>query len=380
MQAASSLLVHVLAFDTGALRVDLFRYPLRFEHAPVTARGADELGDETMFVRVRDGSGAEGWGEGCPDTYYGEIPGTVAGALPHLARAAAPALERAVAAAGGLEGLVGRAADGLAPVSDAMDVALGGNGTAKAALESALHDLLARRAGRSLRDWLGAPRTLPPTDATLWIASPAEMAERAAAYAHHPAMKLKVGVGGEEEVLRRVRGAYGGPLRLDANCGWDLRRALELLPAMESAGVELIEQPFPAHRLGDMAALAAATEIPVIADEDCVVLADIERVAGHVDGVNLKVVKVGGIGPLLRGLRRAEELGLRRMFGCMTETLLGTAAAAAVAGPAEFLDLDGPLGSIGDPWEGLELGADCRWQLDDRRPGSGVALRLPPPA
>ena len=80
------------------------------------------------------------------------------------------------------------------------------------------------------------------------------------------------------------------------------------------------------------------------------------------------------LGPALRGFRKAESLGLRRMFGSMVETKLGTAGAAAVAGAAEFLDLDGPIGLVGDPFTGLELDPGCRWVLSDDRPGSGVTF------
>ena len=108
----------------------------------------------------------------------------------------------------------------------------------------------------------------------------------------------------------------------------------DLLPLIERSNVELLEQPLQPGRIENMATLAAATEIPVIADEDCIVYDDIDRLVGLVDGVNLKQVKIGGLGPALRGFRKAESLGLRRMFGSMVETKLGTAGAAAVAGAA----------------------------------------------
>lgn len=147
-----------------------------------------------------------------------------------------------------------------------------------------------------------------------------------------------------------------------------------LLPLIERSNVELLEQPLQPGKIKNMAALAAATEIPVIADEDCIEYDDIAELVGLVDGVNLKQVKIGGIGPSLRGFRQAESLGLRRMFGSMVETKLGTAGAAAVAGAAEFLDLDGPIGLVGDPFTGLNLDEECRWILNDDQLGSGVTF------
>lgn len=347
----------------------------------------NEESSRTAFVHITDrATGLEGWGEGCADPYYGDTPETIAAVAPLLFSVALPAIEAALAEAGGsttgsgyavargLAGISGRSADALAPMSAAMDLALGHHGAAKSAIEQALQDLLARSANTSLRRFLGAPESIGHTNLTIGIAPVGTMVERAAAATKYPSLKLKVGLGGEEELLRRVREVYHGPLRLDANCGWSIERALELLPLIERSNVELLEQPLQPGKLKNMAALAAATEIPVIADEDCIEYDDIVELVGLVDGVNLKQVKIGGLGPSLRGFRQAESLGLRRMFGSMVETKLGTAGAAAVAGAAEFLDLDGPIGLIGDPFTGLNLDDECRWILNDEQRGSGVTF------
>ncbi|MEI7605065.1 MAG: enolase C-terminal domain-like protein [Chloroflexota bacterium] len=376
------------AFRAGGLDVEVHLWDIPYLVPFRIARpDPNEESSRTAFVHLTDrASGIEGWGEGCADPYYGDTPETIAAVAPLLLSVALPALSAALAAAGGaasesgyasargLAGMAGRAADALAPMSDAMDIALGNHGAAKSAIEQALHDLLARSATTSLRRWLGGPETMGHTNLTIGIAPIDVMVERAAAATRYPSLKLKVGLGGEEELIRRVREVYHGPLRLDANCGWTLERALELLPLFERSNVELLEQPLRPGRIKNMAALAAATEIPVIADEDCIVYDNIEQLVGLVDGVNLKQVKIGGLGPSLRGFRKAESLGLRRMFGSMVETKLGIAGAAAVAGAAEFLDLDGPIGLIGDPFTGLELDDQCRWILDDNEPGSGVTF------
>jgi L-alanine-DL-glutamate epimerase-like enolase superfamily enzyme len=140
-------------------------------------------------------------------------------------------------------------------------------------------------------------------------------------------------------------------------------------------GVELIEQPFPAHRLADLGALQDQTGLPVVADESAVTIDDLEGLVGIVRGVNVKLAKTGGVGPAMQMLKRARELGFRTFLGCMEETSVGIAAAAAVASLADWVDLDGSLLLAEDPFEGLVLGPDFRWQLTDR-PGLGVTRRL----
>ena len=309
-------------------------------------------------------------GEGYPDAYYGETDGTMAAVLPRLLAAVTPFEERLAGPAATLA--EGRSA--LVEAAAAMDAALGHNGAAKCALDIALHDLLGRRLGLPLYQLLGLSADIPPTDFTIGIDEPATVAQRATRAGHFPALKIKLGGPHDLDTLAAVRAVYAGPIRVDANTGWSLDEATRLLPDLVRLGVELIEQPFPAERLDQLAALQAISPLPIVADESAVTIADLEGLVGVVAGVNVKLAKCGGVGPAARMLARAHDLGFRTFLGCMEETSVGIAASAAVASLADWVDLDGNLLLAADPFEGLELAEDSRWRLS-AEPGLGVRRR-----
>jgi L-alanine-DL-glutamate epimerase-like enolase superfamily enzyme len=315
----------------------------------------------TVVVELTDDRfpGAVGLGEGYPDRYYGETPETMSAVLPLLLDAVGePDLTVA----------------GLAAAGTAMDAAIAHHGAAKCDIDIALHDLAAKIAGQPLHQFLGLPGELPPTDFTIGIDRPEVVAERAARAAHFPALKIKLGGPDDLATLEAVRAVFGGPIRVDANTGWSQDDALALLPELERLGVELIEQPFPAHRLDQLRWLQERSSLPIVADESAVSIDALDGLVGAVAGVNVKLAKCGGVGPAMRMLSRARELGFRTFLGCMEETSVGIAASAAVASLADWVDLDGNLLLDEDPFDGLELGPDCRWRLTDA-PGLGVHRR-----
>jgi L-alanine-DL-glutamate epimerase-like enolase superfamily enzyme len=351
---------------TLSLRHEVLRLALRDPFR--IARSEADAGDAitTVIVELRDDRYPEhvGIGEGYPDTYYGETPETMAVVMRLLVDAVPPDLT-----------FEGDVAAGLGQVAgDAFEGAIRGHGAAKCALDIALHDLAGKVGGEPVYRLLGLSPEIPPTDFTIGLDEPGVVAERARRAAAFPALKIKVGGPADLETLRAVRTAYDGPLRVDANTGWTPDAAAELLAPLVDLGVELIEQPFPAARLDWLAELQARSPLPIVADESCVTIEDLDRLVGVVAGVNVKLAKCGGVGAAARMLRRARELGFRTFLGCMEETSVAIAASAAVASLAEWVDLDGNLLLAADPFEGLELGEDHRWRLRDA-PGLGVSRR-----
>jgi len=324
----------------------------------------------TVVAELRDTAdgpdGPVGLGEGYPDRFYGDTPETMAAVAPLLLAAVEPV-------EAGLRGGLAEARDALEAAGDRMAAAIAHHGAARCAIDIALHDLVGKRLGVSVRELLAMPDDRPPSDFTIGIDEPSAVAERARRAADFPALKIKVGGPSDLATLEAVRAVYGGPIRVDANTGWTPETAVALLPELVRLGVVLIEQPFPARRLDLLRDLQAASPLPIVADESAVTAEDLDALAGVVAGVNVKLAKVGGVGPARRMLARAREMGFRTFLGCMEETSIVIAASATVSPLADWVDLDGCLLLADDPVTGLELGPDKVWRLP---PGPGLGLSL----
>ncbi|MBA3778348.1 MAG: dipeptide epimerase [Chloroflexi bacterium] len=347
-----------LAVESETLRLAL-RDPFRI------ARDEPDQEATTVIVTGSDGQ-SEGLGEAFPVAYYGETVGTIAAVL--------PALVAAVDDLGPIPSEADAARSWLARTAAAAEALIGHNDAAKCGLDICLHDLVARRVGLPLHALLELPAEIPPTDFSLGLDEPEVVAERARKAARFPALKVKLGGRKDVQTLEAVRAVYGGPLRVDANTGWEAEEGARLLPELVRLGVELIEQPFPAHDHGRLGWLQERSRLPIVADESAVTALDLDALVGVVAGVNVKLTKCGGIGPALRMIARARELGFKVMLGCMEETSVGIAAAAALGSQADWIDLDGNLLLAEDPFEGLRLDEGCRWVLPGV-PGLGVRRR-----
>ena len=252
-----------------------------------------------------------------------------------------------------------------------------GPAPARAAVDLALHDRLARRSGVPLFHLLDLPAPVPlPTSFTIAIAEPDEMARLAVEAARWPILKLKLGSDDDAARLAAVRAARpDARLRVDANAGWSAEEAVARLRQIEQFDLEMVEQPTAKPDIAGMGYVQAHTELPIVADESVQSMADLEALAAAgVRGINLKLMKVGGLAPGVAMLRRARELGLKVMLGCMIETSLGTTAMAHLAGLADWLDLDAPLLIADDPFEGLTYDEAARVYVPERA-GIGAVVR-----
>ena len=247
---------------------------------------------------------------------------------------------------------------------------------ARAALDHALHDLCGKLTGLPVWRLLGLRREGPPTCWTVWLGDPDDMARRAEGAAPR-FRRLKLKLGGRDgldvERVRAVRSVTDVPLQVDVNEYWSVDEALEALPQLAGLGVEYCEQPLPAGDPGG-ARVKAASPIPIYVDEDCHTLADVAACAERAHGINIKLSKSGGIREAVRMAHAARALGLGVMLGCMTESGLGISAGAQIASLCDFVDLDGNLLLLEDPWPGVEFRDGV--QLPPDKPGLGVAAAV----
>jgi L-alanine-DL-glutamate epimerase-like enolase superfamily enzyme len=284
---------------------------------------------DNVLVRVESETGLIGWGEAASaPTMTGETVSSMMAAVSHMG-----------------PGLLGRAADDFAGASAAMDALMYGNTGAKAAIEIALHDLVARAAGQSLYALFAAKArsrmaVLAVIGSTDEAADLREAKERFAA--GYRAFKIKVGIAAPEAdgartraVCRMLKASGEGCLvSADANQGFTVEEAVRFTAAVGDAGLDFFEQPVRAHDLNGMARVAAASRVPIGADEGIHSLDDIERHHAHkaAAGVSLKAIKLGGLRALLDACRLCDRLGMKVNVSCKTgESSVASAAALHLA-------------------------------------------------
>lgn len=158
-----------------------------------------------------------------------------------------------------------------------------------------------------------------------------------------PIYKIKVGIQDDIELVKALRAHTDARFRVDANAGWTLEEALQKIPVLKELNVEFVEQPLAKDDWEGMKVLYDASPLPLIADESCVLEADVLKCHKHFHGINIKLTKCSGITPAKRMITKAKELEMLVMIGCMNESSVGTAAIAHLAPLLDFVDMDGPL-------------------------------------
>ena len=306
----------------------------------VIARGGAS-DHRVLRITLCDEQGIEGWGEAAPNRFYGETPETAVAALERLR----PIIESADAWS-------------LEALEAEMNRALRFNGSVKSGVSAAAHDLVGKRLGVPLnRLWGLDPGAAPRSSFTIAIAdNEEELVRRVDDAREYPILKVKLGTDRDAEIIRAVRlAAPEKIIRVDANAAWTAKQALTMVELLYDYGVEFVEQPVAPTDLEGMRFVRERSPLPIVADESCVTSADIPKLAGVADGINIKLSKCGGLREALRMIATARSHGMLVMCGCMIETSLGITAAAHFASLLDAADLDGAALLANDPHRGATI-------------------------
>jgi len=240
------------------------------------------------------------------------------------------------------------------------------------ALDMAYNDLYARQKGKKLYDlWQYDINNNPLTDYTIGIASIEKMVAKMQELPW-PIYKIKLGTSEDIAIVKELRKHTNAVFRIDANCGWTVQETINNAIELKKLGVEFLEQPLAADNWDGHKEVYNNSVLPIIADESCIIEEDVAHCLHHFHGVNVKLVKCGGLTPARRMIQKAKQLGLKTMVGCMTESTVGISAIAQLLPQLDYVDMDGALLLAQDIATGvtIDYGRISYSELD----GTGVTL------
>jgi L-alanine-DL-glutamate epimerase-like enolase superfamily enzyme len=339
--------------------INITRINLELLHTFRIARSADDV-RESLLVSLRD-EDLIGVGEAAPMSRYGQSAGSAAKALQTVAdplKDSAGELDRDLIS------------EIIAPIGESF----GKEKAALAAIDIALWDLMGKRAGLPIHRIMGLePSDTPLTSYTIGIDSPRVIRKKVEEAEQFPVLKVKMGLEKDYEIMEQIRGLTDRPVRIDANEGWTKEEALDKILWLQEQNVEFIEQPLPVDQLDDTRWLAERVALPLFADESIETIDDIPRLQGAFSGVNIKLMKCGGITEALRLIESARDHGMMIMLGCTIESSIGITAAAQISPLVDYADLDGNILIGNDPAAGVTV-EEGKLILPEG-PGLGVEIR-----
>ncbi|MFO8001624.1 MAG: dipeptide epimerase [Marinilabilia sp.] len=342
------------AGNKGAGKMKLTYRPYELEMKHVFTLASSSRSTTPVMLTEIEYDGIVGYGEASMPPYLGEDHDTVSKFLSKvdLSRFNDPFL-----------------AEDILDYVDSVD---SNNYAAKASVDIALHDLLGKIMDESwYRIWGFNPADTPDTSFTIGIDEPDVVREKTRDADPYNILKVKLGRDSDRQMIRTIREVTDKPLCVDVNQGWkDREKALDMIHWLNEQGVVFVEQPLPKENVDDIAWLTDNSPLPVIADEALQTVGDVKKTFGIYSGVNIKLMKCGGMRAAHKMATTARGLGMKVMFGCMTETSCAVTAAAQLSPMADWADLDGNLLIDNDVFDGLKV-VDGRVVLP-RRPGIGV--------
>jgi L-Ala-D/L-Glu epimerase / N-acetyl-D-glutamate racemase len=318
------------------VRLDFRAFDLPLRHVFSIARGSTAV-QQTLIVELSAGD-AHGYGEATANAFYGATIENMSASLESV---------RALVE-------VDRLDDPLELIA-ALSRRPPKQPFALAALDQAIHDLWGKLRGAPVhRMWGLSVDDVPRSDYTIGLDTPEKMVAKLLEMPDWPIYKIKLGSASDLEIVRQLRQHTDAVFRVDANCGWTADEAVAMSHELKKLGVEFIEQPLAPDDAATRWVFQHSA-LPLIADESCVAEADVDRCVGAFHGINIKLVKCGGLAAARRMIERARALGLQVMIGCMTESTVGISAIAQLLPLVDFADVDGAVLLARDVATGMRL-------------------------
>ncbi|GAB5442139.1 MAG: dipeptide epimerase [Fuerstiella sp.] len=318
------------------MKMTLHYLRLPLQHPFTIARGT--ISDQQSLIVELEHDGLTGFGEVTENRFYG-----------HSFESMTNSLRKVVAELSGYE------ATAPSEVWPAMLRRCDGDTFALSALDMAAHDLHGRRNQQACwQNWNLDWKTVPPSSFTIGIDDVEVMIRKLQERPGWDVYKIKLGTDNDLQIVQQLRQHTDAAFRVDVNCGWDVDQAIRNSAALADLGVEFLEQPLPlTAKESERARLFRESALPVIADESCQGLGDVENCRHFFHGVNVKLCKCGGLTPALIMLRQARKLGLKTMIGCMVESSIGISGAAQLLPLLDYADLDGAVLLQDEPCQGV---------------------------
>ena len=336
------------------LRLQTHQYRLPLKHPFAISRSTISE-QPTLIVELTDGQ-HRGFGEATTNDYYGMT------------------MERMVRAIDSLRGLV-ESIEQLDPPAlwRRADEQLRDEPFALCALDQAAYDLWGKQQGAAVyKLWGLSADRIPVSNFTIGIDTIETMVAKLHEVPDWPVYKIKLGTSDDLEIVRELRRHTSATFRVDANCGWSVSETIKNSIELKKLGVEFIEQPLAADDRDGTQRVYQESALPIIADESCISERDVELCAGCFHGVNIKLVKCGGLTPARRMIAQARQLGLKGMVGCMTESSVGISAIAQLLPLLDYVDMDGAALLANDIATGVTVTRGvCRFADGN---GNGVEL------
>lgn len=336
----------------GKLSLSFTPYTLQLRHA-FTLSTSSRTTTPVMLTEV-EFDGVKGYGEASMPPYLGESHESVATFLSrvNLSQFSDPFL--------------------LVDILEYVENVMPGNPAAKASVDIALHDLIGKLVGEPFFKLFGLnPAKAPLTSFTIGLDTPEVIRQKVLEAEPYKVLKVKLGRDNDREMIEVIRSLTDKPLCADVNQGWkDRNHALEMASWLKEKGVLFLEQPLPKEMKDDNAWLTEKSPIPIIGDEAIRNISDLMDNKGVYSGINIKLMKCGGMNAAMKLVNVARAFGMKVMIGCMTETSCAISAAAQLSPLVDWCDLDGNLLISNDPFSGLSV-VDGKVALPDR-PGLGI--------